>query len=432
MRLPIEINSKTATEKVAEVRPGQMFVIVNTKDGGKWFDDILYDNVNEADRVVEAHFRRGVEGLQVMDAVWYAPAERKLRALGMRSASLGRGTPEKFKDDRPDGYYLETYEGADVGWEPYYWDRPMTKQEAEAAIQRYERRRTPWRLELVKDGYSVMSWKGGPSEEDVDHGDWLRRTPRGASEQQAEKYEAEAEANEQQAQADRAKADAARMNPRRARLTWAAEAKEKYPWDECIADQMDQYGNKETAEKVCGKIKAQSQGKSAADDELLKKAFVPDSVDGWLEWEDGSRTAASKTAGRKVTIEAEDGGYIVYLHGIRRITGLTPPVPLRQAEEIASIVRNYPKNYTAEQIGSELHRSFFASRTAASAPKEIHEVAEMEGLTGPIDFESEGEENIYFTDGYGKRYFFKYDGRERDAKRIRRYFSDKAPVKRRA
>ena len=25
---------------------------------------------------------------------------------------------------------------------------------------------------------------------------------------------------------------------------------------------------------------------------MLRKAFVPDSVDGWLEWEDGSRTAA--------------------------------------------------------------------------------------------------------------------------------------------
>ena len=37
-------------------------------------------------------------------------------------------------------------------------------------------------------------------------------------------------------------------------------AKEKYPWDECIADQMKQYKNKETAEKVCGKIKAESQG----------------------------------------------------------------------------------------------------------------------------------------------------------------------------
>ena len=128
------------------------------------------------------------------------------------------------------------------------------------------------------------------------------------------------------------------------------QAKEKYPWDECIADQEKQYGSKETAEKVCGKIKAQSQGKSAsvqsdvekaiknneailkqikndpeidskwvkalesqiashrkmldqikgrgrsAADQMLRKAFVPDSVGGWLEWEDGTRTAAHKEA----------------------------------------------------------------------------------------------------------------------------------------
>jgi hypothetical protein len=38
------------------------------------------------------------------------------------------------------------------------------------------------------------------------------------------------------------------------------EAKESYPWDDCMKDQMEQYGNEETAAKVCGKIKAQSQG----------------------------------------------------------------------------------------------------------------------------------------------------------------------------
>lgn len=37
-------------------------------------------------------------------------------------------------------------------------------------------------------------------------------------------------------------------------------AKEKYPWDDCMRDQMEQYGDEETASKVCGKIKAQSQG----------------------------------------------------------------------------------------------------------------------------------------------------------------------------
>jgi hypothetical protein len=38
------------------------------------------------------------------------------------------------------------------------------------------------------------------------------------------------------------------------------EMAEDYPWEECISDQMEQYGNKETAEKVCGSIKAKSQG----------------------------------------------------------------------------------------------------------------------------------------------------------------------------
>jgi len=41
-------------------------------------------------------------------------------------------------------------------------------------------------------------------------------------------------------------------------------AKEKYPWDECIKDQLEQYGDQEVAEKVCGKIKAQSQSKPAS------------------------------------------------------------------------------------------------------------------------------------------------------------------------
>ena len=30
---------------------------------------------------------------------------------------------------------------------------------------------------------------------------------------------------------------------------------ESYPWDECIADQMAEYGNEETAKKICGAIK---------------------------------------------------------------------------------------------------------------------------------------------------------------------------------
>lgn len=37
-------------------------------------------------------------------------------------------------------------------------------------------------------------------------------------------------------------------------------------------------------------------GSRMAADQMLRKAFVPDSVDGWLEWEDGTRTATRKTA----------------------------------------------------------------------------------------------------------------------------------------
>lgn len=29
-----------------------------------------------------------------------------------------------------------------------------------------------------------------------------------------------------------------------------------YPWDQCIADQTEKYGDEETAKKVCGAIKA--------------------------------------------------------------------------------------------------------------------------------------------------------------------------------
>lgn len=35
----------------------------------------------------------------------------------------------------------------------------------------------------------------------------------------------------------------------------AKESLESYPWDECIADQIAEYGSKETAEKICGMIK---------------------------------------------------------------------------------------------------------------------------------------------------------------------------------
>jgi hypothetical protein len=65
-----------------------------------------------------------------------------------------------------------------------------------------------------------------------------------------------------------------------------------------------------------------------------------------------------------------------------------------------------------------------SSKNAGRRPIEISEPREMEDLTGPIDFESQGEENIYFTDGYGQRYFYKSDGR--DVSKIHRYFRYKS------
>ena len=41
-------------------------------------------------------------------------------------------------------------------------------------------------------------------------------------------------------------------------ISMAAEGGTTYPWDECIADQIKQYGDEETAKNVCGAIKAQN------------------------------------------------------------------------------------------------------------------------------------------------------------------------------
>ena len=38
-------------------------------------------------------------------------------------------------------------------------------------------------------------------------------------------------------------------------------------------------------------IEAMSEEQEEARQEMLKKAFVPDTVDGWLEWDNGRRTA---------------------------------------------------------------------------------------------------------------------------------------------
>lgn len=52
------------------------------------------------------------------------------------------------------------------------------------------------------------------------------------------------------------------------------EEMEKYPWDECIADQMERYGDEETAKKICGAIKAGMQ-KTFAEGDSLENACWP-------------------------------------------------------------------------------------------------------------------------------------------------------------
>jgi len=53
---------------------------------------------------------------------------------------------------------------------------------------------------------------------------------------------------------------------------------EKYPWDECIADQMKQYGDEEIAKRVCGAIKAgnfmEMPGAPDMDVEMAKEELV--------------------------------------------------------------------------------------------------------------------------------------------------------------
>jgi len=81
LTLPVE------TSKVAEVRSGQKFVIIDTSvPGGKWVDEVIYDGTREADREAAKLMGQG-RRVQVIDAVYYAPSEARLRALGMRAAS---------------------------------------------------------------------------------------------------------------------------------------------------------------------------------------------------------------------------------------------------------------------------------------------------------------------------------------------------------
>ncbi len=49
------------------------------------------------------------------------------------------------------------------------------------------------------------------------------------------------------------------------------EKREDYPWDECIAEQTEKYGDEETAKKVCGMIKAKFGAMKKPDNDTLRE-----------------------------------------------------------------------------------------------------------------------------------------------------------------
>lgn len=60
-----------------------------------------------------------------------------------------------------------------------------------------------------------------------------------------------------------------------------------YPWDQCISDQMNRYGDMETAKKVCGNIKAKYgavPATSSTKDKFYVKAFLLDSSININKW----------------------------------------------------------------------------------------------------------------------------------------------------
>ena len=62
-----------------------------------------------------------------------------------------------------------------------------------------------------------------------------------------------------------------------------------YPWEDCIADQMERYGDEEIANKVCGAIKAGMQKSFAEGDSLENACWNGWEAIGLKPSEDGSR-----------------------------------------------------------------------------------------------------------------------------------------------
>jgi hypothetical protein len=63
----------------------------------------------------------------------------------------------------------------------------------------------------------------------------------------------------------------------------------EYPWEDCMADQMERYGDEETAKKVCGAIKAGMKKSFAEGEDLEGACWEGYEPIGLKPSEDGSR-----------------------------------------------------------------------------------------------------------------------------------------------
>lgn len=106
-----------------------------------------------------------------------------------------------------------------------------------------------------------------------------------------------------------------------------AKTKADYPWDQCMADQMEEYGDEETARKVCGSIRAKYgeyralTDKERGDIESELKVQRKGLVDRILTWFKEGRRNSNTDAGR-----------LQQIHDLSVENGATCPMIYKQAD----------------------------------------------------------------------------------------------------
>jgi hypothetical protein len=103
--------SETGSAKFARIRPGKMWVIVNTeRPGGEWVDEFIYHSLQQADKVADTIRSKRPSsswdrdpysaGIQVMDAAYYTPAMERVEALKM-AGELPKELQENVENPPP-------------------------------------------------------------------------------------------------------------------------------------------------------------------------------------------------------------------------------------------------------------------------------------------------------------------------------------------